>query len=333
MIVHVSSCLSGGAFRKRGLFAAFLLLAATPAPTGYEATRAIDARLAQIAYRLQTGNAALCRALAPVPGLALLSAGQYGRGNRAAVNAAFGFTTAVGVEAVVPGSPAASAGVRPGDSLVAVAGSPIAIELPTQPSVANRDAALDLLAQQPADAVVALTLRAGAVDRIVTIAPSPGCAAIIEVRYGGGLNARADGRRVQVSNRFFEHYDDGLVAAVVAHEMAHVVLGHHDRLGAAKVSRSLVASFGRSGRVIRSTEDDADALSVALLYNAGYDPAFAVRLWREHGGEIDADPLRRPGHAGPGTRARAIEAEIARIPAGVPRPYVPAVLASRDAPL
>ena len=327
----VLQCLTKRVVPHRSVVALLLMATApVPVPSGFEATRAIDARLAAIAYRLQTGNAALCHALAPVPGLALLSAGQYAPGDRAAVDAAFGFTTAVGIEAVVPGSPAAAAGVQPGDSLVAIAAVPVASALPDRASAAGRDAALDLLAQQPVDAPVSLTLRVVGADRIVRIAPSPGCAAIVEVRYGSGLNARADGKRVQVSDRFFQRYDDGIVAAVVAHELAHIVLDHHDRLGAARVSRSLLAAFGRSGKAIRSTEDEADALSVALLYNAGYDPAVAVRLWREHGGEIDGDPLRMPGHAGPGRRARAIETEIARIPDGAPRPYIPAVLASRD---
>ena len=70
-----------------------------------------------------------------------------------------------------------------------------------------------------------------------------------------------------------------------------------------------------------------------LLRNAGYDPRIAVRFWREHGGDVDGGLFRSRTHPSSAARAKALEAEIARIPANAPRPYVPPIIATADQPL
>jgi len=104
------------------------------------------------------------------------------------------------------------------------------------------------------------------------------------------------------------------------------------RLDAAQVNRGAFAGFGRSGRLIRQTEDDADQLSVVLLYNAGYDPSAAVRFWtkpRVPDGGLFHDRTHRSATA----RAERIRAAVEAIPKGAARPLVPATLLSRDQPL
>ena len=80
-------------------------------PSYWSALRAVDGRMATVAYRLATGNAALCRELQPVPGLQLHAIDQYTADTRADARDTFGFATPVQIEAVVPDGPGARAGV------------------------------------------------------------------------------------------------------------------------------------------------------------------------------------------------------------------------------
>ncbi|HEX8485606.1 M48 family metallopeptidase [Sphingomonas sp.] len=293
-----------------------------------------DLRLASIGYRLATANVALCTDRAPTPGLAVHALSEYDPPVRAAARAKFGFALPVAVEGVVAGSPAARAGVVANDALAAVDGLPLPLTPATGLATgADRDAVLALIARRPADAPLRLTLVRDGAQRVLTVPPSPGCRTQFQVVVAPPMEASADGAIVQIGARFFENYADDQVAAVVAHELAHNILRHRVRLDAAGVKRGLLAEIGRNGRLFRRTESEADLLGVHLLRNAGYDPRAAVRFWREHGGDVDGGLFRSRTHPSSAARARAIEAEIARIPADAPRPYVPPMLATRDAPL
>ena len=125
----------------------------------FEALRTVDLRMATIAYRLTTANAALCRRLAPTPGWVIHSLGQYDPGLRGTVRQVFGFDAPIAVEAVVPGAPAASAGISAGDSLASVDGAPFAATGPGDAAAtsAARDAALAQIAAEPAAAPLTVT--------------------------------------------------------------------------------------------------------------------------------------------------------------------------------
>ncbi len=319
------------------MFARLLVLALALSPaadSGYfSALRDVDRRMATIAYRLATANAALCDDLAPVPGVAVHALGQYDVKVRAEARAAFGFATPVAVEAVVPRSAAAFAGLAEDDGLLAVNGVPFEDGVSPKADAAGRDAALALIARQPAERPLRLTvLRSG--KRLAVTAPaSPGCRSNFEVLLGPKMEASSDGGTVQIGVRFFERYDNEQVAVVVAHELAHTILKHRARLDAAGVKRGLLREVGRNGRLFRRTEGEADLLGAHLLRNAGYDPRVAVRFWREHGGDVDGGLFRSRTHPSSKARAAAIEAELAALPADAPRPYRPPVLATRDSPL
>lgn len=312
--------------------------APVPIEQQMERVRAVDARLAAIAFRLTTANAPLCRDVQPAPGLALQAIDQFGPKLRSTARRVFGFAAPVSVEAVVPNSPAARAGVRADDGLLAINGTAVATQAPAATSSATRDATVDLLARQPADAPIRLDLVRAGVRRTVTVAPRQGCRAAFEVLLGRGLVASADGRIVQVGVRFFERFGDDGVAVVVAHELAHIVLRHRTRLKAAGVTWGLFSELGRNARLFRQTEADADLLGLHLLRNAGYDPATAVAFWRA---DSDGDPIDgRVGelfgggsHPSDRARADALAAELKRLPADAPLPYRPPVLATIDQPL
>lgn len=290
-----------------------VLLAIGAAPVADRAAmRRGDARLGAIGYRLLTANAALCREQAPGTGLILHALGQYPARERASLRAAFGFAAPVAVEAVVPGSPADLAGVRANDALVAVAARRLQ---GGGTGAMDREAALSAIGAAPAGSPLSLALLRAGVERQVVLAPAPSCRAAIEVVIGGGRSARTDGRLIQIGDGFLG-YADAEVAVVVAHELAHIVLRHH----------ALLAGRKPDAAAVRATEDAADALSVVLLYNAGYDPAAPARFWRAHGEAFEAGPLRHRRHASAGERAIALDRAAAAMPPDPARPFRPAGL-------
>lgn len=307
--------------------------AAVPAdPATLEALRAADLRLGAIGYRLATANSPLCTDIAPVPGMIVHAIDQYAEGEQAAARSTFGFATGVAVEGVVSGSPAARAGVRADDSIVSVNGQAVPVASGGG-HVRTRDAMVALIDSQPVDRPLTLVLRRDGADRTASIAPSPGCRTLFELRVGTALDAVADGRVVQISSAFLDRLPDPQLAVVVAHELSHNILRHHARLDAAGVSRGLLRELGRNGRIHRRTEDDADRLGVHLLRNAGWDPQEAVRFWQGSGARIDGGIFHSRTHSSASNRARLIAAELALLPPGTPIPYRPPILATRDQPL
>lgn len=315
-------------------FAPLLLVAAAPAADNpYAALRDVDARLARIAYRLVTANAALCREQQPATGLVLHAEDQYP--HDAAVKAAFGFPAPVAVELVVPGSPAAAAGIVANEGVAAIAGAPVAAPGRATNTSVTRDAALAQLAGAPADKPLTLTIvGVNGAPRNVTLPVHPGCRGDFEILATSKLGASSDGRVVQVGAPLMAKFDrDEDIAVVVGHELSHTILRHRARLEAAGVTWGLLAQFGRNARLFRETESEADALGAILIRNAGWDPEEAVRFWRTQGSKIDGGMFHSRTHPGSGARAKAISAVLATVPKDAPVPYVPPMLAQRDAAL
>ena len=300
----------------------------------YAALRDVDQRLADIAYRLTTANAALCRDRQPVLGLQLHAIDQYPASDRAAVTRVFGFPAPVAVELVVPGGPAARAGVARNDGVTAVGGVPLpAPATGGDVTAATRDAAQARLAEGAPDALVTLALLRPAGTSTVTVRPVPGCRVEFEVLATSKLGASSDGKVVQVGAPMFARFGDAQIAVVVAHELAHAVLRHRARLEAAGVKWGLLAQFGRNARLFRTTETEADVLGAFLLRNAGWDPQDAVRFWREEGAKIDGGMFHSRTHPSAKARAATIAAALSAMPADAPVPYLPPILSQRDAPL
>lgn len=311
-----------------------LVFLATPVslqadPNFYETLRAADRRLAAIGHRLATANAPLCDRLQPAAGVVVHALTQYGAGERDAARRAFGFEAPVAVEAVTPGGPAERAGVRADDALLAIGSVPLTVDAD---GVAARDHALDLIEQGEPGAAIALSLKRRGVARAVKVPTVAACRARFELLLGRGNYAGADSRVVKLGERFFQRFRDEEIAVIVAHELAHVMLRHADRLDAARVDRGLFKEAGRSGWLFRRTEREADELGIYLLANAGYDPMSAGRFWRTRGREIDHGVFRARTHDSSARRADAMDA-VARSVLDTPRPVRPALLATRDQPL
>ena len=288
------------------LFLCLLLLLSDRAlaADGLETLFAQDRRLAVAAERLLGSNAPLCPAQMPLTGMILHSHDQY-QGDWAAPLFAQG---ALAVAQVLPGSAAEVAGLQPGDGIAAIAGVP-----PVSAGTTLREAALGLLSRwwQAGDALRLETVRDGA-QRSVVLHPAPGCHAVVEIGTDGGMAARTDGYIIRVPLRLAEAASDADIAVVVAHELAHVILRHRERLETAGIDKGLLGELGRNRRLIRQAEEEADRLSVHLLANAGFDPASAPAFWRGPlGRRVGGGLLRHRAYHSPDTRAALLEGEIA----------------------
>src|SRR3546814_14264401 len=75
--------------------------------------------------------------------------------------------------------------------------------------------------------------------------PLPACRSRFEVVLGNSFLAQADGELVQIGSRFLADYPQW-VAAPIAHELAHNILRHRERLEEKGVSYGLLSGIGRN---------------------------------------------------------------------------------------
>jgi PDZ domain len=291
---------------------AFLtVLVASPARaqdgTQWSALQREDVRLAAIADTLLRANAQLCRSTMPVTGMILHSADQYREGP---AQARFSGGR-IAISAIVPGSPAARAGLLPDDAILAIGG--LRTELLETPEAGNlREVAFAALADLPAVEGIHLLIARNGEEQDITISAPPGCRTLVEILVGNGPRARSDGRVIQLQYAFAGELDDAQMAIVLAHELAHSVLEHRRRKEEAGIDNGMFAELGRNQRANREAEVEADRLSVHLLANAGYDPAIVPDFWRSAMGQTVGGGAM-PSFVYPSQEARAqlIEQEIA----------------------
>lgn len=283
---------------------------------GLEALRAEDLRVASIGYALATRGLPICTRTRPQAGLLLHDLSQYAPAFRADAVALFALGQGPAVEAVVAGSPAALAGIRAGDRLVAIDDAPVAAPVTGKK---GSYAAMDALQQRWRAAVaagpVAVTLERAGQPLRVRVTGAPGCASDVQVVPEAGDNASADGTNAILSSAIVESArSDDELAFLIGHEMSHNILGHTARLKRENVSYGIFSGIGGNAAKIRATEQEADYWGVYLAAQAGFDPAAAAAFWRryvEKHGSFLADKTHLNGD----TRVRyltLIAEEIAR---------------------
>ncbi|KAF9580875.1 hypothetical protein BGW38_002301 [Lunasporangiospora selenospora] len=84
--------------------------------------------------------------------------------------------------------------------------------------------------------------------------------------------------------------DENLVAAVVAHELAHLIQGHLDEREGRKVVMAVAAGISNhiliAARFLaqvpmeQGNEKEADILSLSIMGLAGYDPQYVLQIWK-----------------------------------------------------
>jgi hypothetical protein len=273
--------------------------------------KAQDVRLAATIFRLAVANRKLCGNVMPATGLVLHGRDQYSAAVRAAAGASLQFETAVAVEGIIPDSPAYHAGIRENDAIVAISGIPVQpIAAPTDRTSAPRDQVEKLLASLPPTQPIDIAYSRAGTQRSARILPLAACRVRSEVLSGSALAGQTDGAIAQFGDRVLNGLDMQGLAALAAHELAHVVLEHRRKLEAMRVQNGLLGEFGSSRVARRQAEIDADRLSVHLLANAGMNPMLLLEFWLGPGRAIAPDLFRSRAYPSRKDRMAIIESEI-----------------------
>lgn len=273
----------------------------------YSELERADLRLAQVAERIMVSNASLCRELMPVTGIILHSADQYREGvaDDRFVNGS------LAVAALLPESPASTAGLARDDGIIAINGQSTQTLVPDEPGNL-REVGFALLADQPVNAPLVLRIAREGGERDMILDAPAGCRSLVEIRVGDGPRAQSNGIVIQVRYDFAQSVTDNELAVIVAHELSHSILEHRRRKEEADIDIGLLGEVGRNQRANRQAEVEADRLSVHLLANAGYDPQIAANFWRTGSGSRLGSPLLGSTiYPSSTARAELLEGEIA----------------------
>ncbi|MGB5483840.1 M48 family metalloprotease [Parasphingorhabdus sp.] len=298
----------------------------------------LDHRMNAIGYRLVKDNTPYCDQKTATTGLLLNDVAQYEDLDTARF--ALGFDGSIGITAVAPDSPAETAKLSPGDTLRAINNMPIDeimgddAQLSREQPVYRRIAAINrVLEQALEESSVQLTISRDGISHIIPVEPILTCSGQFQIRVSADRNASADGTLVSVSSRLAEYFlDDDEFAAVVAHELAHNLLKHRERLDAVSANRGFFGQLGKSAGKIKAAEIEADRLSVWLMANAGYDPAAAIRFWTRYGKQHGKGIFSASTHYRWKKRVRLFEEEIAKMAEIEPvdGKFAPPLLAASD---
>lgn len=261
-----------------------------------------DLRLATVSHRIASANAPFCKRLERNPGWVLHDERQYP--DRETARAAFALKLPVSVAAVVPAGTADKASIQAGDGL---AGMNDGIwvwnqEVMHKQSAKRIEGVQSEIRKAFTEGPVELEVESSHGPRRVVLDPPLSCASRFWVDARSNLDAGADGEGVRITEGLmaFVGADDDELAAVVAHELAHNLLAHRERLSKTK----------RRTKEILATEIEADRLSVWLMANAGYDPKAALRFAERYGRKTGLGIFSAGTHLRWKNRVKVMQAEI-----------------------
>lgn len=287
--------------------------------------RELDYQVANVTYRIALAARPHCAATYPVTGLQLHHLAEYAARDRAEADSQFRLSSGPGVLTVVPGSPAARSGLMAGDVLLSVNGL-----APDAPALlaAERDSEKRRKLIEASEARLEEQLRRGparieilrAGQRLaLVLEPILSCEVRGRLARSSQANAFANGHTAIMTTRmleFIENEDE--LAVVMAHEIAHNLLGHPARLESQKVPGGLLRGFGKNAARVHATEEEADRLGLRLLWAAGYDVSAAIPFWRRLYARFNPIPLPKlfRTHPSLGARERMIRQTIEELRAG-----------------
>ena len=271
-----------------------------------------DQRVADTAWRIAARNADSCTKIWAALGVSLQHVSQYAPAYRAAAQAAFGLDGAYpSILAVAEGSPAAAAGLKPNDILRAVNGTDLASTSGKQTTAASYDAvsaAMAALETLPEQKAAVLSIERGGQRLDVSVTPKNVCRSRVELAPGNAINANANGLVAQISGRLVNWVQSNdELALVIAHEMAHNLMGHPKTLSEKSALSGLATSLGLSGRAQRQMELDADRMGIIMAANAGYNYKIAPDFWARLNSNAPLAAFLATSH--PTTRARRENAQ------------------------
>ncbi len=199
------------------------------------------------------------------------------------------------VIAVADGSPAAIAGIAPGDDVLMLDGQPV-------PKTGTARWISDSVAAA-GSAPITLTTRRNGEARRLTLYPVAACSIPVELRTEPIANAFTDDTKIVVYSGFLRLTpNDADLAIIIGHELAHANLGHLlkqqqnavlGEVGGALIDGGLLLGgiytggtftrhFGRAGALAYSVDFESEADYVGAYYavRAGYDISDTENVWR-----------------------------------------------------
>jgi beta-barrel assembly-enhancing protease len=267
---------------------------ATGSTADIEALRALVAmqdRLYRVAAPLLVNNAELCKGNARnLLGFTAKTRYSYSSEYAAAAQDLLGLGERLQVRGVLPDSGAARAGVRRGDTLMAVENS----ALPMGEN-AERDAAGILAPMVNGRSQIKLVVNRDGADLTLNVPLTYACAFGFELGNTDNVNAYADGHRILVTRGMMNAAStDDELAFVLAKEMAHNILWHPVRLrmtatvggiidNLVRIHPDMSTMVGTAGVKAMPVDYDtmADRLSLYLVARAGYNVDGVVPFWQK----------------------------------------------------
>lgn len=261
-------------------------------------------RVEDIAFRLETANQDLCPERRPRLGVNWANADIFPAKYRAAAVEAYQLGDGLTLISVIPGSPAAAAGLQAGDVIVALNGEAPPTGRDAGGKFAKRLA--EVIGQSTAP--VTFVVRRGGESQSISVAPVMACAYDVVVEDKPDINAYADGRAVHIYRPILKLAEsDEELALVIAHELAHDgqhhiqaelhngrILGVPGLLidvAAAANGVNTHGAFTKAGMQIGMAhaapqfEAEADYVGMYYMARAGYSTEGVEDFWRKMAAE------------------------------------------------
>lgn len=273
----VALCAGALSMSAGEMFACSAVAAPAPdAPAGAQ-DAGLALRVATIGYRIAVANVSRCPHRVMASGLVVHDLAAYDDKLRSVVADQLGLGNGFGIRAVIPDGPADRAGLQAGDELIAMGSQDLRAfrsDLFTPRASFSRSEAFAVALSGGTDRkpIQLSALRKGEAVT-VQINLQPACDVGFTVQHASGAEAWTDGRYVAVTDALVRLLGDSELAFAIAHEVAHVALGHPQR------PRRPLAAIGFGSGRIRAEEAAADQLGVHLAASAGYSPEGAARMF------------------------------------------------------
>ncbi len=233
---------------------------------------------------------------------------------------------AVQVLSVIPGSPAEQAGIEPGDTLISLDTTPFKTG-----KAGLADTAEQLLQLKP-NQPTTLTVYRQQQSLELSVTPVNSCDYPLLLTASDQINAFADHRNIIITEGMLDFANgDRDLALVIAHELAHNILGHipataRNALIGTAVDLLLLSqgipstgafTLGGLASYAKPFETEADYVSLYLLARAGYPLEGSADFWRRLSRSRPNHINTETGQSHPGSADRylimqATIAEIAR---------------------
>ena len=254
-------------------------------------------RLQNVAFRVRVANRDDCKERTSAQiGLAAGSVASLPRKYRSFTHEALSVSwTQATVLSVADTSPAATAGIKPGDHLLTFNNQPV-------PGYATAGWISDF-ARHNGERPIQVLVRRDGVDATRTVTPVRACSIPIELISDSSVDAFTDGDKIVIHSSILRlARTDAQLALVISHELAHANLGHLNSqlvntvagwaggavldagvmLGGISTSGAFSKAFSRAGARAFSVgfEREADYVGAYYAARAGYDLAGAEEVWR-----------------------------------------------------